>query len=409
MIKSFASAWFLVAAGCSVASALPLSSWVSCLAVPNSSCTLDPGSYSGSMLSAYVPITIASGVTANGGGTSPYSTTLQRPSNWTGNMFYVASGSSVTITNLLFDGNRYSFPNAQTGCGTSSTSPCGPLGGFGCTVTNWNSTIDVNVDGYAFIDNVAFWNSPGYSLYINLGNVYYASVYYSRSTGAWLHGGGTVDNGAFQYNGTTGLRVSGTAGANVYYNNFFQNRYEMPDGSGGGQLYIDYSAANITVGLNTIDGNNWQTTTSNINGCYPPTSAQGVAGIEVEPYATAISMQANDISNNTGNGISVHSANVEISGYSTYPNNPRYIHNNTGSPSGYTAEGVKLYHTSYGASTAKLDYVLSRNNSSTAVDIDPTTNGIGWVGAHCVDSYTPSINYSFNPGGQYPTNTTTCP
>jgi len=402
---------------------MSLSAWITCIQTAGSSCTLDNGTYTGTDITAIyptsrMPITIANGVTAAGAGTNEYATSLQLPSAYSGKFLYVASGTSVTIQNLTIDGNRYSFPNAQTGCGPRGSYACGNSSGYGCTAANTGDA-EIYADGQLNVNTVAFWNSPDLSVYMSNGTLYYASVYYARSTGAWIYNGGsssTVSNGYFEHNGTAGLRLSGSGGTNLFYTTFDYNRYEMPDGSGGGQLYIDYNAANNTVELNTINGENWSTTpNTTINNCNsPPIASQGVAGIEIEPSSSNNSIRANEVLNNTGDGISVHGvSSLTISGYyPSYPYNARYIHNNTGSPDGYYSNGILF--AGGNSSNVTLDGILSRLNDGYAVDFTQYTTGTGWLNSHCLGSNYESSPYWTNNSNDgltnhTPSNTTTCP
>jgi hypothetical protein len=361
---------------------------------PDMICSLDPATYT--MTAAEMPLTPVSGVTIKGYAASPYDTTIQRAPNTPGSMISIPSGTSgVTIYNLVIDGNRYNTTNAQTGCSSSNNSPaCGPaLVNGGCIAANNSSYIDVNVAGSVAIDTVPFWNSLSYSLYMNSGTVTNSSFQYSRATGAWNYNGGssnTFTDNYFGFNGTAGLRLSGEA--TVSGNTFYQNRWEMSDQTGGGQLYMDSNTTNATIAQNTINGNNWFTSTGNINGCYPPNSTQYASGIEIEPSTSSNSVLGNAIYNQSAEGIDASNVtSLTISGYyPSSPSNPLYIYDNGGDA------GISVQ----GSSGVTLNSVLSRSNSSYGVHVSSGSTG-SWTGASCVDTY--SV-----PFGSIP-NTTTCP
>jgi hypothetical protein len=177
----------LFAAALPNAEAMGFGPWTVCITVPNSYCQLDPGTYTLNVLSGNKvnTLNIANGVTATGSGTSNYSTVIQRPSNATGNLFYVSQYADVAINYLTIDGNRFSVPNAQSGCPDSPNGVCGPPGGYGCPSFDNNNFVDIWIDGAASIDEVAIWHSAGTTpLYMN-GTVMWSAFYYGRSAGPW--------------------------------------------------------------------------------------------------------------------------------------------------------------------------------------------------------------------------------
>jgi hypothetical protein len=386
--------------------------WANCAKIAGNSCILNAGTYI-----VTTELDPANGVHLSGGGASPYSTVLQRPAATTGALIRVASGTSITLSNLTIDGNRYSFPNQNT----CTLGQCGPPGGYGCTQANWLEGVDVWVNGSATIDSVEFWNSAGTAaLYIAAGTVQSSGFYYGRSTGAWMYGLGAANSysNTFQYNGTAGLRVSGTFGNAVYGNTFFQNRWEMTDGAGGGQLYIDFNAAWVNASGNTINGNNWQSPPydgqTTINSCYPQSyTSQAVYGVEIEPGSNNNYILGNEITGNTGAGITANQVgSLHVSGYAYYgqpPNYPMYIHDNNGNnpPFGNYTRGVEVYGGSTGLT---LDGVLSTNNYGEAVSVLNGTTGTGWLDGHCLSSrYAAAYTTSYSLTNPIPANTTTCP
>ncbi len=240
-----------------------------------------------------------------------------------------------------------------------------------------------------------------------------SGVYYARSTGAWILNSGTVAFTSFDHSGTAGLNLGGTGTKSVRNSTFYRNRYEMPDGSGGGQVYIGPYATNATVEDNTIDGADWQTGYSNINNCYPPqwpnTVPQAVYGIEVETGSVNNYLYSNDVKRNTGAGININSASgLTISGYLLSQCGycyPRYVHDNTGynPPFGNATDGIWFVGASQGIS---LNGILSRYNTGHSVSVWPGTGGYGWLGNHCLlPTYTTSMAFVY----PYPLSTTTCP
>jgi hypothetical protein len=235
--------------------------------------------------------------------------------------------------------------------------------------------------------------------------------------GPWIRGqlsSGVLHDNSYQYNGTAGLRIAGSAGGSVQRDAFFENRWES---GGGGQLYIDYYASNYTVTNLSVDGNNFVVPAypNEVDGCYGPTQATGIAGIEIEP-GTGSSGQnviaGNEVTRNTQSGISVHSTtSLSLSGYSSYPSSFKYVHDNTGNapPYNHPTFGIEFLYTSYGSSSGvTLSNVLSENNSGDAVTFqyDPSATGPGWQGYHCLQ---PTYVTSYSLTNPTPSTTTTCP
>ena len=398
-ISVIAIVYCLVEAGSVYAHPSPPQTWLNCINIAGSYCPLGQGTYS------IIGLQLASGVTISGTGVSPYSTVLQRKDGMTGFMIYIPA--TATISNLTIDGNRYSFPNEQTGCNTSHGQACGPVGQFGCVHPNLGPH---DVHGSATVNQVYFWNSTDVSLYLTAGTLSNSGIYYSRSTGAWVESG-TVMLNSFDHNGTAGINLLGSSQKTVKNNVFSQNRYEVSDGEAGGQVYVNYSAANSSVYDNTIDGYSWQTSSANINNCYPPATPQGPGGIEIEPYSSNTKVHSNSVKRNPWYGVEGHSVNsLEVSGYlkdicgSCYP---RYIENNTGGPAGL-GNGVSFPQpTGFPFSAGLiLDRVLSRNNGGSAAYIPQGTTGLGWTGNHCLQG---GYSIATTLSQPYPASINTCP
>ncbi len=393
------------AQSCSSDPGCPWSSWTVCITAAGSYCVLEEGTYT--VGSTLVP---ANGVTMAGAGTSNYGTELVRQAGFTGYLIDVPSGVSATIYYMTIDGNRADYPNDQSGCVSSEGSACGPPGGYGCVQANYTAD-DVYVDGTVTINLSNFWTALGSSISIRpdgSGAVTNNAIYYAASTGTYIWNSATVQNNYFEYSGTAGLSLAGTGTKSVYNNAFYMNRYEMPDGSGGGQLYLGPSSSNSTVHDSTINGNNWQTDSSDINGCYPPPTAQAVYGIEVDPDSYDNYLYGNDVFYNTGAGITANSvAGLTISGYDIalcgYCN-PEYVWDNTGDnpPFGNATNGIEI-NANDGATTGiTLNGLLSEQNSGWGVYVAPGTMGEGFEWYQCLDTYsvpTSLTNYtpSMNP------------
>jgi hypothetical protein len=201
----------------------------------------------------------------------------------------------------------------------------------------------------------------------------------TRFTAVYLSGGSaltqTLGSGAYyndiQYAGTAGMSLDGY-GQIAYGNLLFNNRYELSDGSGGGQLTLwqgPYgTAAYGSIAGNVINGNNWLLT----NGwAYTATlcplvqtQPQSVGGVEANGVGHRF--YNNEVYENSGGGMifdlsAIAQGPITIS--STNPwyssDTPRYIESN-----GYG--GVTLYGQPNEASNIQgitLDDVLVSSNA----------------------------------------------
>jgi hypothetical protein len=165
-------------------------------------------------------------------------------------VLYVAPNNVVTMSNLTIDGARAS------------------VGGLSCFTQNlgWTYT-DVLFGPLAtgYITNIAVNNSPATGIWLSGGPtsqpswIQLSTISHARATGLYMNGPVKAVSNNFYYNGTAAINVKDSQGQ-VYWNNLSTNRYENPDGSGGGQLFFDQNSSYITVAENYIDGGNWSTT-----------------------------------------------------------------------------------------------------------------------------------------------------
>lgn len=368
------------------ASALGFEEWKLCIKVIGATCPLDPPTDGWHTLDHEV--VLALGVTTYGTGMTPESTTIKRSGSYNGTLVRVEAGTNATIYNMRFDGNR-----------AADTIPCRPA----------NAAIfEVEVHGYAHIENVVFQNSRGASLVLRYGSLVNSSVSGSRSTGVFLYRGAVLGS-SFIENGTAGLALWESGEKSVYANYFYRNRYEMSDFGGGGQIYLQYDSSNSRIYNNTIDGANWITTGGNINGCPTPVG-QRVWGIEAEPGSSS-RLLGNEIIGHTGAGIYAGRVNsLQVSGYNlidcpTFPYcGARYIHDNYNSFA--QSGGIEIIGLGAPSTNVELLGVLSRYNSGVAAHVEQGTQGVGWVGGHCLQvGYNTSSSFT----NQTPASVTTCP
>jgi hypothetical protein len=272
------------------------------------------------------------------GGGGPGDTTLVRAVSSIPYIMYANPGTSdVTISNLTFDGNRF-----------------GPQAGLSCLPGNspyWD--LDLTTGGKFTVQWVDFINAPATAL--DLGGVG-SSVSLStfgqggfgygpngqqgaetagetatRSTAVYLEGS---VNGAWynyiSYAGTAGITMNGS-GQYAYGNQLFQNRYEISDGSGGGQVALTPASSNGTVAGNVIDGNSWPPFPypALLTGCQPPASQQYNSGTET--YGFGHVFYNNEIEKHTGSGMAFAGSNptgdITISSANPFDpsDTPRYV------------------------------------------------------------------------------------
>jgi len=420
--------------------AMGFSDWISCIQVANNSCPLDPGTYY--VTSTIGTTTVASGVYMYGSGASPSSSTIYRDSSFLGtpsttaNLFYIPSSvsTSVIMENLTIDGGRVLYANVQAtypyntpslaGCDYNPTTmladrDCGPSGYTGCTVPNFLSSVDVSADGSLVVSAVTFQNSAGTASLVygssTNGGVESSGFYYSRSAGLYSAGYIYAEDDDFQYNGGGAVWFAGT-GTNtnlLWESTLTENKREMADGQGGGQVYVGGGATNARIVSNSINGDNYVTPSSGTitvtgltQGCNTPVDAgtqQSVNGVEVDPFSSNVEVWGNDIYANTAPGITANNpTSLSISGFSDGSStSPQYVHDNgPTNPEDLTAgctpncptHGIDITGSSSGVT---LSYVLSWNNAGDAIVINSNIGGTGWVGNQCLG---PTLGSSYNGG-----------
>jgi hypothetical protein len=271
------------------------------------------------------------------GGVDPdarYATVLKRAADIDRIMVADVPIADVTVSGLTFDGNRYGVP------------------GLACLPGNSPySDLDLGLAG-ARVDArwLAFVNAPGDA--IHLGGTD-SRISFSD------FGQGTADEAAPRTGARTtsifllgdhagayfnAISYSGTAAINIYgqnqvaYGNLIRhNRYEISDGSGGGQLYLEGGTTNALVAGNVVDGEGWKTTGATVlaSGCAPPPDPQFVSGIEA--YGLGHQFFNNEVVNNSGSGMQLAGSNptgrILISSRNPVDGadalgNPRYIERN---------------------------------------------------------------------------------
>ena len=242
--------------------------------------------------------------------------------------------TNVVIQDLTFDGNR---SVVQSEIGNSVF--CQPS----FTQNQW---IDLNLSNYetsiVTVQYVDFINAPSAGAEIdgtyNLSNSTASTISYSnwaaggpstagRATGVFLVGDYT---GAYyntiEYQGTAAINSYQGSGQYIYGNTAVENRYEMSDGVGGGQIFTG-STSDTAVAANWIDGKNYVTNGSTINGC-PTVVGQSPTGLEV--YGSYQAFYDNQVQNHYGIGIEMYAGSA--SGYNA-PSNITFSGLNPWNPS----------------------------------------------------------------------------
>jgi len=386
----------LTAALCSAQVPVP-SSFITCISASGSgNCELAPNIYT-------VPSELVVGrsnFTIRGTGATRSSTSLRRSVANLYPILRVPSGYSVAIENLEFDGYRAIF--------------------YGDCPPDNLPVFDLDVEGTAAVSNVNFKSAPGHAARLTWGQIVGSSFTWSRSTGLMLGrviagsppqyiGNGSVYASDFSRSGTAAINVQGAGGSRVSGNLLWENRYEMPDGIGGGQLYLEQGSGNVTVDENTIDGNNWQTGSTPINGCAPPSTPQLASGVEA--YGSDLYFYNNSIARHTSVGMGFTGVtNITVSGNNPYcsscvTNNPKYVQLNK-------AFGIWFYNALASNSGVTLDHVRSVSNDWDGVNID-STSGTGFINDACLsapqgyNAYLVSQNSTLTY--RQPGNPTSCP
>ncbi len=365
------------------------SSFITCISSAGSgNCELAPNIYT-------VPSELVVGrsnFTIRGTGATRSSTSLRRSVANLYPILRVPSGYSVAIENLEFDGYRAIF--------------------YGdCPPANL-AVFDLQVEGSAAVSNVNFKSAPGHALQLKGGQLVGSSITWARSTGAFIYGSASVFSSDFSRCGTAAINIQGQGGVRVSGNLLWMNRYEMPDGQGGGQLFLELSPPSgyAIIDENTIDGNDWETGYAPINGCAPPPTPQTVGGVEA--YGTGHSFYNNSVARNTSVGLGFTGvSNITVSGPNPYcpACSPKYVQLNG-------AFGI-WFHTLLGQNTnVTLNHVRSVSNGMDGVNLDGVT-GTGFINNACLSApfgYNPfwvtnsTLTYPY-PGYPGPVNILSCP
>lgn len=278
-------------------------------------------------------------------------------------VLYVPPNITVTIADLGIDGGRYT------------------VSGLGCLPLSGWTYADVYVDplATAYLTDVWISASPATGLWITQGWIQLSRVDSARSTGIYLDGDATALSNVLVFNGTAAVNVRGSG--HVYWNYFYNNRREMPDGTGGGQLYFDQLSGSAIAAENYIDGANyvvqrWDGFSGGQDGiCYANvTETQGVTG--VEGRSNGNTLYNNEVIYNTGNGITwTGSNNTTIAGEDAIQsgNAPKYVENNVGF-------GIVLHDVEGPNLNFRFVHPRSINNTSYLLDISvaSSTTGVGY-------------------------------
>ncbi len=341
----------------------------------------------------------------------PGDTVLQRGAASVTPIMTAASGiTNVTISYFTFDGNRYGF-------GTQGS-------GISCQKTQFNLfDLDLNAGGTFTVEWIDFINAPDTALRLNGNSTVTFSNFGMGGTGVGPSGGnpgqetGTQTatrftaayiNGSYNgawYNsivnaGTAGITLAGNT-QYVYGNYLGRNRYEMSDGSGGGQIVIWNPAAYASVTGNVINGDYWPPgfpfSTATLCSMVP-TRAQTVSGAEVNGLGHRFFN--NEIEQNTGGGLAINldytitTGQITISSANPWYSNdaPRYIEGNS-------YHGITVLGPPYGAPLQELhpvqgvtlDDVLVSSNAGYGVFFQNTENYgsyIGFINGSCMTGNT---------------------
>jgi hypothetical protein len=359
--------------------------------------------------------------------------------------------TGVTISYLTFDGNRYAF-------GTGGN-------GISCLMSQWSDQrnnfsmvdLDLSAGGNFTVTWLDFVNAPGTALHLtgsagaggNLSTVSFSNFGVglcpngtgyctgigpsgqsgaesgpqsaTRFTAVYLSGGsqasGWAGAGAYynniQYAGTAGLSLDGY-GQTVYGNLLFGNRYEISDGSGGGQITLwpgfFGNSAYASIAGNVVNGNNnWP----NQHGGWAytetlcplvQTQAQSNGGMEVNGVGHRF--YNNEVYQNSGGGMVFNLSPVttgQVTVSSTNPwysgDTPRYIESNA-------YGGITFYGTTDNSiQGVSLDDVLISSNAVYGVNFVNVSNYSSYTGfiqnGSCMQGNTTNVTYSGPNTPQY--------
>lgn len=262
-------------------------------------CTLDPGTY---YISSSAPINdsgptyqpfVIMGNSLTVQGTlsgSSIATNLYRNDTSTGSlMSYGSSINSGVIEYFFFDGNRSLW---------GSTLNCGPTGTYVCPeYQDLDLYYTVATTEYAIeVTNCQFNSAPRYAVRLGNDSVVEWSSFYSNFDAAILSYGASnvgIYETYFTETGDSAVAIgAGASTASIQWNQFYYNDRECGDGSGGGQVEVDYTTSNVVINNNYFDGG-WSEGYM-LPGCY----AQAV-----EIYGNNNSILSNTITNQNVEGI----------------------------------------------------------------------------------------------------------
>jgi len=407
-------------------------------------------------LNTNTPLTIArSSITIMGGG-APGDTILVRGYSMLQHIISANSGvTKVTISSFTIDGNRYGFGLP-------------PSGGLSCLAGNAGyQDLELSppaTPGRFTVEWMDFINAPGTALQLNgvassvtVSNFGQGGVGYgpggghgsetgtqsaTRSTAVWLDGS---QNGVWYNNiahaGTAAINMNGSY-QYAYGNSILGNRYEMSDGSGGGQIGTgigsgDHASivANVINGAVFLNPNPpyqpvpWFTTKDTVldTGCNPPSNPndpmdpdrQDVTGVEA--YGFGHFLGNNEIESNSGSGLYFGAANptgdITISSWNPFdPSDsapggvPRYIEQNAADainlsgpdnfqcPMGvygfyYDPMTMSCQPILYAVVGVTLDALLVRDNTGYGVRMDQVSNDANQNPNLTVPGYSP-VSYN---------------
>jgi hypothetical protein len=360
-----------------------------------------------------------SGLTVTGTMVSgPADTTLRR-----GNWVVTAGGTlpraerlmtarsgvtNVTVNYFLFDGNRYGAYEVTNGYHY----------GLACMPGNsYHWDLDLNSGGAFTVQWVDFINAPGDAL--SLGGSGSSVSLSNFGQGGWGigPGGGAPrtetpretatrstairlegnDNGAWynhiSFAGTAGITLGGLR--QYAYGNLLQgNRYEVSDGSGGGQIFVSPASDGASVVGNVMDGLLWPpvaipvTTPALETQCAWLTPGQQQYNVGVEGYGFRHGFYNNAILNQTGSGMQFAASDptgqITISSANPWDatDPPRFIEaNQLGGiaflgPQHCAANPPPPGQACYAAVGVSLDDVLVMNNRTTLTGSAVVLDGV---------------------------------
>jgi hypothetical protein len=355
-------------------------------------CPLAPGTYTIDGVTIPTLNISISNITVEGSSLSP--SILQRSSASLVSLMTMDENlTNVTIQDLTLDGNR-GYVLAQLGASTYCSQPNPSF--YDLDLSNGSTSI-VTAQYLTFI------NAPGAGL--SLDGTYTttsaSTVSYSnwatggpstagRATGIFLNG---YQSGAYyntiQYQGTAAVNSYTGSDQYIYGNTISWNRYEMPDQAGGGQIYTNASSSYASVAANIIDGEDWVTDGSTINGCATPTG-QSPTGIEVAGVGHGF--YDNQVQNHNGIGIEVDGSDLNdltFSGTNPFNSSDTYrctYHNGWRGMYFVSADNITL-------NDVCVTYTGQYGFTGVGIELDSST-GAGFINDACMNNNNTDITVS---------------